>query len=63
MSGWVCVAVNSVLVVLCVCFVQPEPSAAYFVASLFSFLLLGFLPDHRNLGKRPACKKQPKMEV
>ena len=49
--------------VLCVCFVHPVPSAAYFVASFFSSLLPGFLQDHRNLGKRPACKKQPKMEV
>ena len=63
MGGRVCVGLNSVLCVLCVCFVHPVPSAAYFVASLFSSLLPGFLPDHRNLGKRPACKKQPKMEV
>ena len=51
-----CVAVNSVLVVLCVCFVHPVPSAACFVASLFSSLLPGFLKPtkvKRNLGKGP----------
>ena len=51
-----CVAVNSVLVVLCVCFFQPEASAFYFIASLLSFLLSGFLKPtkvKRNLGKGP----------
>ena len=55
MGARVCVAVNSVLVVLCV-FFQPEASASYFIASLLSFLLSGFLKPtkvKRNLGKGP----------